>query len=746
MKKSVPFLLCFLILAVSTLLIALSGKLRTLFPSQETVLSHELQWGPLFKENLLVQEFTTTQKYLNRIDICFAKMPSASVNNNVFCLLDQQHRILYVKQFSSDEIDGAVYLSFPMKKSLNVGKNKKLLACISSVDGAQGNFSVYSRSKTSRQGRFYVTRLQQNDVVYSIENQADTKDIEGGLGIRIFESDSRFFTPAQFLFYLLALAFSLSVLFYKKIRDFILRIPLRPEKIFLPVSLVGGLLFAWITPPFQVPDEPSHFYRSYQVAEFNLFKYRDSIPASLVEVASVSDRMKFNVAEKISFKEIGKLGQMPLKPAALTHADCPNYIIPYLPQALGIAIGRILDWTPLHFFYLARIFNLLASVLLLYWAIRITPVFKWVFFILSLMPMTLYQMASLSYDASTICYTFLFVALVLKLAFGKGEQATRKEILWLLLLALLLGSSKPPYFIAVFSFLIIPVAKFVNWKKYALVFAGLIITAVVISQLWVPSRKFFESLTFIPVSNSVSQASLFSGAFFSEDQTPPPNDTSTTKKQETKAVTQTPAPASPFDAAAQKRFILENPGRYLEILIETVKNFTGLYIIAFVGLFGWVDTPLPGALVYAVMLLLILTALSDAVPGIRVPFWKKCYLLFLFLMGFLLVETAMYLYCNPVGFKQIQAVQGRYFIALSPFLFLLLYNQRIRKSFIKIFQPAAEKPVKTKGKGGKKQPELIPESKALYPKMLALIAILMIVYALGYSLYTILYRFYSIVI
>ncbi|HPT10936.1 MAG TPA: DUF2142 domain-containing protein, partial [Bacteroidales bacterium] len=197
---------------------------------------------------------------------------------------------------------------------------------------------------------------------------------------------------------------------------------------------------------------------------------------------------------------------------------------------------------------------------------------------------------------------------------------------------------------------------------------------------------------------------------------------------------------------AQKKFILENPGRYLEILIETVKNFTGLYVIAFVGLFGWVDTPLPRVLVYTVMLLLIFTALSDAVPGIRVPFWKKCYLLFLFLMGFLLVETAMYLYCNPVGFKQIQAVQGRYFIALSPFLFMLLYNQRIRKSLIRVFQPASEKPVKAKARGGKKGPDPIPESKALYPKMLALIAILMIVYALGYSLYTILYRFYSVVI
>jgi hypothetical protein len=27
-----------------------------------------------------------------------------------------------------------------------------------------------------------------------------------------------------------------------------------------------GLLYAVVTPPFQVPDEPNHFYRAYQVS------------------------------------------------------------------------------------------------------------------------------------------------------------------------------------------------------------------------------------------------------------------------------------------------------------------------------------------------------------------------------------------------------------------------------------------------------------------------------------------------
>ena len=44
-----------------------------------------------------------------------------------------------------------------------------------------------------------------------------------------------------------------------------------PEKIFLILSLVFGLLFVFITPPFQSPDENSHFLKAYSVSKGKFF-------------------------------------------------------------------------------------------------------------------------------------------------------------------------------------------------------------------------------------------------------------------------------------------------------------------------------------------------------------------------------------------------------------------------------------------------------------------------------------------
>ncbi|MCK9423309.1 MAG: DUF2142 domain-containing protein [Bacteroidales bacterium] len=773
MKKHTLLLISIFIFLGSILLISVSRSLLSVFPSQEVELSNGVLWGRILKENLLVQEIKLKKRYLNRIDVCFAKMPSATPNKNIFLLLNEEHKILFTKKFSSDEIDGAVWMSFDFKKSLDLRKNKKVFACIYSIDGNPNSCSVYARTNKSNLGKSYVTAIQNNDVIFSLENQQSVTPIEGSMGFKIYESNTKIFTLAQIMLYIFILGICLIIVFAKKIKTIIQNVHLAPEYIFLPVSLFFGLLFAFITPPFQVPDEPSHLYRAYQVSELNLFKYQDSIPKSLVQLSAISDRMKFNMAEKTSRKEIMALSDIKLSPGDRTYSESPNYIIPYLPQAMGIFIGRFFGATPISFFYLGRIFNLLVSVFLLFLAIKITPVFKWVFFLLGIMPMTIYLMASLSYDASTICLSFLFIAIVFKYAFNEVQNISPHEIILLFLIAILLASSKPPYFIAIFSFLIIPVQKFGSWKKYLLVFAGLTVTVLLISQLWAPSKEFFKSFTSLKVSSSVSQASMIPLFSFAEQAQPVANQPSLQNKPEesrpanqgklkaqplqenqqnqteqtkTEQKTLPQAPASPYNPPAQKKYILDNPIRFIEILIDTVNKFIGLYFIAFVGLFGWVDTPLPIPLVYLFLFLLIIISLSDAVPGITINFLKKCILLTIFLTSFVFVETAMYVFCNPVGYKLIQAVQGRYFIALSPLLFIILYNNTVKKFLNRALTPSSDTSLKDKRNKKRKSVVQTTNDGQLYAKSLPWLVIGFGIFALIYSLYTILFRFYIVLI
>src|ERR1043165_2935158 len=41
----------------------------------------------------------------------------------------------------------------------------------------------------------------------------------------------------------------------------------RLDKCYLTIGLVFGLAFLVVTPPFQIPDEPNHFFRCFQISE-----------------------------------------------------------------------------------------------------------------------------------------------------------------------------------------------------------------------------------------------------------------------------------------------------------------------------------------------------------------------------------------------------------------------------------------------------------------------------------------------
>ena len=91
--------------------------------------------------------------------------------------------------------------------------------------------------------------------------------------------------------------------------------------------------------------------------------------------------------------------------------------IGYLPQAAGIAVGRLFGAPPLICFYLARLANLLVAVTLLFFAIRLAPFGKQLFVLMALLPVTMMELASVSSDALTIAG-----AIVLHLAGPVGEH------------------------------------------------------------------------------------------------------------------------------------------------------------------------------------------------------------------------------------------------------------------------------------------------------------------------------------
>jgi hypothetical protein len=93
---------------------------------------------------------------------------------------------------------------------------------------------------------------------------------------------------------------------------------------------------------------------------------------------------------------------------------------------------------------------------------------------------------------------------------------------------------------------------------------------------------------------------------------------------------------------------------------------------------GWLDTPLPYALILAYQLALIATALVDSRADVRIGARAKLVAAVALLAGLAGIGTLLYTQGHAVGVGYIAEIQGRYLIPLSPLPLLLLYNRSLR--------------------------------------------------------------------
>jgi len=152
---------------------------------------------------------------------------------------------------------------------------------------------------------------------------------------------------------------------------------------------------------------------------------------------------------------------------------------------LMIFLGKLVNCSPIVLIYLGRLANLLMYIFIIFWAIKITPIQKWVFLLLALMPMTLYLAASLSADCFTIAISILTIAMFFKLAFDPGKtHVNNRDICILIALAILMALTKQIYLLLMFLFFIIPPDKFKNRRRMFLNFMLILVPTILIAVLW----------------------------------------------------------------------------------------------------------------------------------------------------------------------------------------------------------------------------------------------------------------------
>lgn len=406
---------------------------------------------------------------------------------------------------------------------------------------------------------------------------------------------------------------------------------------FLWLMLGFGSIFIFVTPPFQSPDEPRWLDRSWHLSEGHWFpEVRDDlaggeVPTSLRTVYhKVSYDIAFNPHHRTSVERWKEANEVALEEDEVFFArmgDNTHSLLPYLPQSLGFRIGKIFGFTPLEMTYAARVVNLMLASLIVFLAIRIFPVIPWTVLVLFLSPIMVFLYGSANHDPMTNSLTLLFIAYVFLLR-DRGRILGWKHCMLLIGLITLVITSKFIYVMLAGLLLILPRELFYSardrWMKIGVCWTIMI----VITLSWLGMLSNY-----------------------------PPFDYDRPE----------------VDQAVNVAILKQNPQTVGKWILNTYPYDVFMWKEQFVGILGWLDTPLPRVIHLVWWMALGGAFLADVGgagwrPGVLTRGWL------LVLLG-LITSTIIllfYLVYTQPGLERIQGVQGRYLLPLLPIVATVL--------------------------------------------------------------------------
>ncbi|MCL4261238.1 MAG: DUF2142 domain-containing protein [Anaerolineales bacterium] len=390
----------------------------------------------------------------------------------------------------------------------------------------------------------------------------------------------------------------------------------------LAVLLVFGATVCLLLPISAGYDEETHLMRVWQMSDFTFLPNEEKTPFPAV-YWELSYRRQF-IVRAVEADIWEKYGSLPMDAYDYVYGTVETrsvYSPPLLaPQALVMRfLGRSERLPALPVYYAIRLIGLLSYALLAWLAVRFIPFGKWILAILAASPVAILQASTISADAISNGIAFLFIGGALAIASQK--EIRWKEWGWLSLLFFILFLGKVNIVpLAIIPFIIIPPSRFNMRYGYILLLATTIALFAIEVAGW----------------NLLAYSQLHTA----------------------------PEGTSP---AGQVSFILNNIPEFLSILGGTIRGRGFSYLLDWVAIYGFAYWPVPAWTFYlfAAALIAALFINNDSIPT-----RTRIGLLFVFIASYVGTYILMYVTFNPVGFKSIEGVQGRYFTTVMPLLFV----------------------------------------------------------------------------
>jgi len=418
------------------------------------------------------------------------------------------------------------------------------------------------------------------------------------------------------------------------------------ENIWLGFIFVIGVLLTFLVPPLQKPDEYIHFRRTVALTEgvlnCRVNDARYSMMNKYAQLFSLVDKygLTQNYQGKFYYKEffppLFASGTDNQKQIFNSSEICWLPAISYIPHATGLLLANTFGLNGIYGYYLGRLAPLTIFFCSLIYILRRTKYAnRAVFLFCASIPMLIHQVSSFSYDSTQIIIGFWLIFLLLQNM--NKKVIVLHELLTYVFFLLLFYLAKPNSYILFFFTPLLFIdqlklpQKLVKYKLPAIIFGSIIFLLI---SIFIAKNLIYDSLVNFNFNN----------------------------------------PTSPADI--HKTAIYKNPTILVEMLVETLEKEFLFYVKGIIGILGWLDYQL-GLSIYIIYVFLfgffIYNFHFD--KNIQFPFIKGLILFGIIIGTFFATICGMYLMYTPAYHEIAGTIsygpQGRYFILLLPFVFLL---------------------------------------------------------------------------
>jgi uncharacterized membrane protein len=243
------------------------------------------------------------------------------------------------------------------------------------------------------------------------------------------------------------------------------------------------VLYAVSNPVFNVPDEPNHFLRCYEISEGHLLSdYSRELNAGGRELPFDITELHENTLQPQSWYEYEEKRGKELNDDEDRHfvkfSNTALYSpLSYLPQVTGISAARLFSKNIYVMAVFGRLANWLCITILIYGTLKLLPYGKEFFMLLALMPMSLFEAFSLAPDGMVFALSSFLIAFVLDIRMNR-KMLTFRHYAALYLMAVIMCSMKIVYLPFCLYYFLIPGRSFRHGNRSKLIHSAICVLLV----------------------------------------------------------------------------------------------------------------------------------------------------------------------------------------------------------------------------------------------------------------------------